>query len=250
MRFQPLLMPFLALLASATGAQQVTRVYPRFAIAGQETRFTAEGRDFPASAPAALGMKFVTTPTPCTAPRRTQPVTTSHYRFACTFAGGADTATLKIFVKDRKREGPALWQDRIQLLAGPPLVTQVFVRGASPEGATVVTCSSVTSCLFVQGPLGAGQALQVEVSGSNLPQTLRLDIDACERTSTLSNEASTTQRMFTCTAGQAPTAALRVLSARTDEGGAPLFNAMISLAVQTPAVNAPPGAAAPTASSP
>ena len=236
MQTQPKLCALTALLtllmASGTGrAQQVTRVFPPYVVAGTEARFTAIGQQFGAAKPAALGMKFTFgRPGDCSDARRFQPLTENAYHFACTLRPEiASPRQLTVFHRERAQRDTVLWKGPIQVLAGAPTVESVTLVGAQPGAQTSVICNPKQVCLTLVGDLRKGQSASVEVRGSNLPASLALEFPGCEPAAAAQDLQNTALRTFNCAARTSGLVTLRVLSASDTDGGTELMASPVTV---------------------
>lgn len=238
--------------ADNVAAQQVSKVYPRYVVAGQEARFVAEGQGFPADAPAALGMKFVISPERfCEGATRYQPVSATRYYFACTIGNANGSVKLRVYNRENARTSTTLWEGRVQVLPVEPAVESVTVLSERVTGQTSVGCPAGPTCMTVVGELAIGVPLVMEVRGSNLPQSLTLDFAGCETPSIASDESNTTYRKLVCTPTLPGILIVRLRTAPLEEGGKELITDRISVSAAAAQGSRPAGAAiAPGASNP
>ena len=222
-------------LAFAPGsgqAQQVTNVFPPYAVAGTEARFTALGNNLPLDRPAALGMKFsFGRPGQCNGANRFQPQTDKAYFFACTLRPDIDGGSMLLQVFDRKRaqQDTRLWKGAIQILPGAPKLDSVTLIGPQQGAQTSVRCNAQRVCLTLVGDVQQGQVAIVEVRGSNLPSSLALKFPGCEARNAPAEPQDMTTRIFMCTAGTAGERSIQVLTAPVDQGGVELMSGPVSV---------------------
>ena len=205
-------------------AQSVTKVYPGFAIAGEEVIFTVEGRGFPADAPASLGMKFSVAPLRCNGPNRPQPPTRERYYFACTFNATPASGALKIYVKKRSGEPIPLWQSNIEVLPAAPRVLDVVVRGSVDSGVSVVTCDADARCITTVGTLMVGNPVRLEVRGENLPASLVAEVENCTADQITSDADNRSLRAYSCVPKRSGLSSFTIMSSKSTEGGSSLLS--------------------------
>lgn len=217
---------------SALLAQEIRAVTPQHALAGTETRFTAEGIDLPTQNSPKAGLKLSTLPAgACENARRTQPATPQRYHFACTFAARSEPVVVRIHQLVRGRS-ELLWAAKLPVLAGPPKLTHITLSGSQPGSQSRVRCDSGAPCVTLTGDLAASSSLSVEVRGQNLPPELHIDIEACNPLlpaasasaqpvlpHTLPQDLRQSQCTLAATAAGAPARRVRILSAAPAQGG-------------------------------
>lgn len=219
----------LGAMASAN-AQSVTRVYPRFVVAGQEMHFTAEGSKLPVQTNPALGMKFAfDKPAACTGSQRNKPNTPKRYYFSCQFQPGVKLAKLRVFHKPRAKSSLTLWDGTLQVLDGAPKVEAVLLLSPVDSGQSVVDCQAGRPCITLVGSPQVSKPLAVEVTGTNLPHTLTLEGMACEAVAPKPDLANTSLLRFQCQAPRLGEQALHLLTAPRKEGGESLLTGRIDV---------------------
>ena len=226
----------LGALAGAN-AQSVTRVYPRFVVAGQEMHFTAEGSKLPVESNAALGLKFAfDKPAACTAGQRDKPTTATRYYFSCQFQPGVKLAKLRVFHKPSAKTSLKLWDGILQVLDGAPKIDNLLLLSPVDSGQSAVDCQAGQPCITLVGSPQVSKPLAVEVAGSNLPHTLTLEGLACEAVAPKPDLADTSLLRFQCQAPSAGEQALLVLTAPRREGGQALLTSRIDVMAAAVAV--------------
>lgn len=214
---------FLSFMAEAS-AQSVTRVYPRFVVAGQEAHFTAEGINLPVLTSEALGMKFaVDKPAACTRGQRDKPTTPVGYFFSCQFQPGVKSAKLRVFHRPSAKVSVKLWDGTLQVLDDEPKITSLLLLSQLEDGQTRVACQGAQACIVVIGKPLSGKPLTVEVTGSNLPHTLTVDGLSCQSGALKPDLAETSLLRFQCLGPSSGEHALMVLTAPRGEGGQALL---------------------------
>ena len=220
---------FLGALASAN-AQSVTRVYPRFVVAGQEMHFTAEGSKLPVESNAALGLKFAfDKPAVCIGGQRDKPTTATRYYFSCQFQPGVKLAKLRVFHKPSTKASLKLWDGTLQVLDGAPKVDALLLLSPVDSGQSAVDCQAGQPCITFVGSPQVSKPLAVEVTGSNLPHTLTLEGLACQALGSKPDLADTSLLHFQCQVPSAGEQGLLVLTAPRSEGGQVLLTSRINV---------------------
>lgn len=223
-------------------AQEVTRVYPRYVIAGQEAHFTIEGRRLPSENSATSGMRSsFANPADCSNARRDKPSSSTRYYFACRFKPGAEVERTRLNishqlkpkgrVKTRPKPGAnvRLWEGVLQVLPAAPQIDSLTVVGELDAGRTSVHCQTSRICTTVVGELRPGKPALIELTGSNLPFTLQLRFTACKSGAAPVDLKNTTTRSFTCLPQTEGEQTLHILSARPDEGGQELYSGRVAV---------------------
>ena len=209
-------------------AQEVTKVYPRYAVLGAEARFTAEGTALPKVAGKGIGMKHAFSKSAsCTNAQRYRLATTTRYYFSCDMEAATGNPKLTVLSSDKHKETVRLWEGPIQILPGSPKVNSVIVSVLGGSGQTHIRCDSVTSCVTYFGDMQAGKTLNIEVAGSNLPHTLFAAMDGCTVIAPAPDWNNTTTSRFNCPASPVGNSRLQLFSAPPGEGGEILFNYII-----------------------
>lgn len=214
-----------ACAAGSLWSQQVYQVFPRFAVAGVETRFTVIGEDMPTTTKAGLGMKHsFSKPAECTGARRHRVQTESRYYFACTMKGGSSTAKLQITQQKRKKGSVSLWTGNIQVLSGKPKVDNISLSTNEPSGQSSIACSPGKPCVIYSGEIRANQPFKLVVEGSNLPGSLQWSVGSCRSSSNWTEPSSTSKAQFSCGGVEPGTHVLTVATAPRAEGGVELMS--------------------------
>jgi len=229
-------------------AQEVTRVYPRYVIAGQETHFTVEGKNLPIETSATLGMRYsFAKPATCSSSRQDKPPTASRYYFSCIIKSKTDKARFSILhqpkVKSKRKTKPAdpieLWEGTLQVLPAAPRVSAVSLLGELETGQSIVTCNPSQTCTIVVGDLHSGKPITIDVSGSNLPTTLQIGFAGCKSSFTTSELQNKITRSFTCTPRLEGDQVIRILSAAQNERGVELIASTVAVQKTITTLGAP-----------
>ena len=226
---------FATFLGVTALAQEVTRVYPRYAVTGVPTTFTVEGKFLAPSRNSPHGVEHrFETPGVCAASKPTQPATKTRYHFVCTPKTKAGTVQLHLTYKPKRKPPVSLWSEYIQILSAAPRVDSVVIIGDTGTGQTLVHCKPASNCAITVGSVTQGRPLSLAIAGANLPATLQLSFIGCKASSNRPDLSNTTLRDFTCTPSTVGEKSLRVLSAALVNGGAELLQTTVTIDSPTP----------------
>ena len=226
---------FLTLTAFSftAAAQTIDFVYPRFAVAGVETRFTATGSDLPTINKSGLGIKFSTVkPAVCEGARRYKPQTKKRYYFACSLQDKPKVVKFQISNTTKRSGTTLLWEGNVQVLDAPPSIGLISVLAGSPDGQSQIICLPTKPCVIIIGKLQSEQGIAVELEGQNLPATLQWSVGGCRSISNWGNPENTTTVKFDCSRIVSGQDVLSIFTAPKSEGGQLLYSE--SLPVNSP----------------
>lgn len=117
----------------------------------------------------------------------------------------------------------------MQVLGAAPAVESITVVGPLQGAQTTVSCNTQRACVTLVGELQQGQRASVEVRGSNLPASLRLELSGCESVGAARDLLNTSLRLFQCTPRTEGTATLRLLTGPANEGGTELLASPVTV---------------------
>jgi hypothetical protein len=211
-------------------AQEVLRIYPPYAVVGQEARFTAEGVGLSKLVGPGVGMKHsFSKSVSCVNPNRFKPATGTRYYFSCKLEEAPPIAKLTVLVAKKAKPAIKLWSGPIQILSAAPKISSVILAADGESRQTNVRCDSGSNCITFVGEIAAGKPVNLEVSGSNLPHSLFPVLDGCIIAPRPHEWTNTTNFLFQCAKAPAGNSRLQFFTAPPNESGEMLFNQTIQL---------------------
>lgn len=222
---------------SSPFAQSVTHISAPYAVVGKPALFVVSGIGFPSDEKSQFGMKFlIQPPHRCDQALRTAPVTAVRYEFSCVFSEAAERVSLVVYNRTRQAT-QRLSRAEFEVLAADPQVTGVRVYSSTTASTQArVMCLDARACLTLHEPWQAEREVLIEVSGTNLPKTLKLDWSRCPSAELINESYSQSIKRFRCLSASEPSAPLdekskqiKLLSSPRIEDSILLFSSRIQL---------------------